>query len=77
MFWLYISEIILIWICPRLEIYVQMYPHLAIYFGALFGRYLTFRTLTSVGRKNFFSMAENAAAVSCCIPCISLEQGRY
>ena len=31
-----------------------VYPHLAIYFGSPFGRYPTFHTLTSVGRKKAF-----------------------
>ena len=29
----------------------HVYPHLAIYFSSPFGRYPTFHTLTSVGRK--------------------------
>ena len=44
----------------------HVYPHLAIYFGSPFGRYPTFHTLTTVGRKKLFSMSKNGTAFSCC-----------
>ena len=48
------------------------YPHLTIHFGSPFGRYPTFHTLTSVGRKKAFSMLKEWAsgqvvrALDCC-----------
>ena len=42
-----------------------MHPHLAIYFGSPFGRYPTFHTLTSVGRKKLSVCQKNVSAFSC------------
>ena len=45
----------------------HLYPHLAINFGSPFGRYPTFHTLTSVGRKKGFSVwLKHGTAFSCC-----------
>ena len=37
----------------------HVYPHLAIYFGSPFGRYLMFHTLTSVWRKKAYQYDQN------------------
>ena len=42
----------------------HVYPHLAIYFGSTFGRYPTFHTLTSVGRKSSSVCLKNVPAVA-------------
>ena len=44
----------------------SVHPHLAMYFGSSFGRYLTFHTRTSVRRKKLSVYLKSDAAFSCC-----------